>query len=410
MIRLLPCTKTFVGFKPSGDELFIGEEKTFDIITNNASNLVFSGKWTTGQKIDYRLESNNNRILLHVMPNEAGIQTLTLPISADKPDIDALTGQPVTKLPLVEYSFHVKTGRLKYLNIDRKDITMDEKSRSQGIEIQLDNTRTLEINKTYRVENQENPGGVLIAEIFTRSYLSDNRVLCYLRAYNYHRSAEGYLYIKSGDETQFISNFNITPATSVSQISVMRDGNDWTSDLSVFPGETFHVKIEGTALYKARFHFEDLLDITSDTLINNEQEVVLKYQVPLDISKKRVNLYNNSSNTGHSLVIKEFQNPRPFDYITINYGDIHRMVSGVHGPILYDKTIRDILISFNNNRIDSPERLYGPQHVTIDVRVTGPSSELVDIKTLPAVTVCPSDNSPRYRYYDKRNCKGGAKP
>ena len=145
-------------------------------------------------------------------------------------------------------SFNVKTSRLQYLNIDKKDITLDEKSRTQGVEIQIDNSRTLEINKTYRVENQENPGGVLIAEIFTRSYLSDNRVLCFLRTYNYHRSAEGYLYIKDGDNARFISNFNITPATNISQMQVMRDGGDWNHDLSVYPGETISVKIEGTAL------------------------------------------------------------------------------------------------------------------------------------------------------------------
>ena len=301
----------------------------------------------------------------------------------------------------------MKTSRLQYLNIDRKDITLDEKSRTQGVEIQIDNSRILEINKTYRVENQENPGGVLIAEIFTRSYLSDNKVLCYLRTYNYHRPAEGYLYIKDGDDARFISNFNITPATNIAQLKVMRDGGDWNRDLSVYPGETINVKIEGTALYKARFHFEDLIDLTADSLIQNEQEVVLRLQVPLDISKKRVSLYNYSTNTGQALSIREFEIPRPFDYVMLNYGDINRVVSGVHGPVLYDKTIRDIIISFNDNRIDTREKLYGRQYLTIDLRVTGPANELIDMKTLPPLTICPADNSPRYPFYDKRNCNQG---
>jgi hypothetical protein len=281
---------------------------------------------------------------------------------------------------------------------------MDEKARTQGVEIQIDNNRNLQINKTYRVENQEEPGGVLVAEIFTRSYLSDNRILCYLKTYNYHRSTEGYLYIKDGDESRFISNFNITPATVITSLSVMRDGSEWNHDLSVYPGEIVSVKIEGTALYKTRFHFEDLIDMTSDTMIQNEQQVVLRLRIPMDINKKRVGLYSNSLQTGQFLTIREYENPRQFDFIMVNYGDINRVVSGIHGPILFEKTIRDVIISFNENRIDSDEKLFGRQYISVDMRVTGPSNELIDMKTLPALTICPGENSPRYNYYDKRNC------
>lgn len=406
MIRLLPCTKTSATFKPSSDELFIGEEKTFEIVTNNAANLRFPSDWTSGERIDYRIERQNDRVILHVMPNVPGTHKLSLVLQADKPDIGP-SGQVIRTLPPLEYVFNVKNIRLQYLNTDKKDITMDEKSRTQGMEIQIDNSRALKINKTYRVENQEMPGGVLVAEIFTRSYLSDNRVLCYLKTYNYHRAEEGYLYIKDGDEALFITNFNITPVTAISGMSVMRDGGEWIRDLSVYPGETISVKIEGTALYKARFHFEDVQDITSDTLLRNENEVVMKIRIPLDISRKRIGLYNHSVYTGQGLIVKEYEIPRPFDYIMMNYGDINRTVSGVHGPVLYDKTIRDIVISFNPDKIDNRDKLYGRQHVTIDLRVTGPANELIDIKTLPPVTVCPADNSPRYRYYDRRNCNQG---
>jgi len=407
VIRLFPCTKTSVTFKPSGDELFIGEEKTFDLVTNNVANLRISGDWTTGEKIDHRIERQNDRLVLHVMPNEPGIQRLRIFLQTDKPDMNTATGVPVRQMSALEYVFNVKNIRLQYLNVDKKDVTMDEKSRTQGVEIQLDNSRVLKINKTYRVENQEVPGGVLVAEIFTRSYLSDNRVLCFLKTYNFHRSEEGYLYIKDGDEAQFITNFNISPVTGISALSVMRDGGEWNNDLSVYPGESISVRIEGTALYKARFHFEDVVDITSDTLLRSENEVVIKLNIPLDISRKRIELYNNSTNTGLALIVREYEIPRPFDYVMINYGDINRVVSGVHGPVLYEKTVRDIVISFNPDRIDNRDKLYGRQHLTVDLRVTGPANELIDIKTLPAITVCPADNSPRYNHYDRRNCNQG---
>ncbi len=406
-IRLLPCTYTTASIKPYNDDLFIGEEKVFELITNNNANLRFTGDWHTSQGMDYRLERTDNQILLHVVPNEPGLQKLTVYLQTEKPYIDAKRGIPVNNLKPLEYFFNVKTIRLKYLNIDRKDITIDDKSRSQGVEIQIDNNKFLELNKTYRVENQETPGGILIAEIYTRSLLSDNKVLCYLRTYNYHRSSEGYLYIKDGDHARFISNFNITPAPVVTRISIMRDGSDWNNDLSVYPGETVNIRIEGAALNKAKFHFEDLIDLTRDTLIQNEQEITLRVKIPLEISKKRISLYNYSTRTNYMLMVKEFELPRPFDYVFLNYGEADKMLSGIHGPVLFDRTIRDIVITFDQNKIDSEGKLYGRQFLTVDLRVTGPNNELIDIKTLPNITICPADNSPRFSYYEKRNCNPG---
>jgi hypothetical protein len=404
VVRLLPCTSTQVSMKPGSDELFIGEEKEFDLVTNNLDNLRFSTDWTTGLAIDYRIEKVENQIRLHLMPNEPGQHSVILKFQTDKPAVDVLSNRISAQLAPLEYAFNVKTSRLKYLNIDKKDITLDESSRRQGSEVQLDNTRMLELNRTYRIEDQENPGGALIAEIFTRSYLSSNKVLCYVRTYNYHRITEGYLYIKNGDEALFTTNFNITPATSLAKVTLMHAGGDWTGDLSVYPGETIDVKIEGQGLNKARFHFDELNDVTTDTLILNENEVTLTVKVPLGISKKRVLLYNSNNPTAFALNVKEYEIPRPFDYININYGDMNHVLSGLHGPILYNRTVRDVVISFNPDRIDSDNKLYGRQYLTFDVRVTGPNNELVDMRTIGNIVVCPSDNSPRFNYYDKRNC------
>ncbi len=63
----------------------------------------------------------------------------------------------------------------------------------------MESSRLLRMQKTYRLESQEEPGGSLIGEIFTKSSLANNRVLCILRVYNYHRKPDGYPYIKDGD-------------------------------------------------------------------------------------------------------------------------------------------------------------------------------------------------------------------
>lgn len=404
MIRLFPCTRTTVSLRPVNDELFIGEERIFDLLTSNAENISYPVDWTSGLPVDYRIDKQDDQLRLHVIPNKLGVHQLILRLGFVKPDFDAANNKVAMEPLQLTYEFAVKSGRLRFLNIDKKEITLDEISRSQGVEIQLDDNNLLKINKTYRIENQEDPGGTLVAEIFTRSYLSNNKILCYLKTYNYHGSSEGYLYIKDGDDTQFITNFNITPAVTLSKIWVMREGGDWNADLSVHPGETIGVKIEGQALYKARFHFEDLIDLTTDTLIRNEHEVIMKLKIPMNINKKRIGLYNNSTATGFGLVIREYENPKPFDYVYINYGDINRVLASTHGPILFDKTIRDIVVSFNTDKIDTESKLYGKQYLTLDIRVTGPNNELVDMKTLSNIVICPSDRSPRYKYYDRRNC------
>lgn len=212
------------------------------MFTNNADNLRFPGDWTKGQGMDYRIEKQDEKVWLRVIPNELGIQNLTFILQTEKPDVDRKDNRLINHTAPLELTFHVKSGRLKFLKIDKREITLDDNARRKGVEVQIDYNRTLEINKTYRVENQENPGGILTAEIFTHSFLSNNRILCYLRTYNYHRSSDGYLYIKEGDESRFITNFNITPATSVSRISVMREGSEWNNDLGVYPGETVAVR------------------------------------------------------------------------------------------------------------------------------------------------------------------------
>jgi len=224
VVRLLPCTITKVSMNPGNDELFIGEEKIFDLVTNNLDNLRFSTEWTSGLPIDYRIERAENQLRLHVMPNELGIHKVRPAFHTEKPFVDMFSNEIVPQPAALEFVFDVKTSRLRFLNIDRREITLEDESRRQGTEVQLDNARLLELNRTYRIEDQENPGGALIAELFTRSYLSTNKVLCIFRAYDYHRSTEGYLYIQDRDEALFITNLNITPATSISKVSIMRPG------------------------------------------------------------------------------------------------------------------------------------------------------------------------------------------
>jgi len=404
-LKLFPYTHTFVKFYPETDNLYIGEEKTFDLVTNNLANIRLNNTWTNGQAVDYRLIERDGRLKLHLLPTKLGPQNLTLEIQTVKPFVDEKKTVRY-KLSPITRNFNVKVSRLAFLNVDTKEVTLDEESQRKGIEVQLDYSRLLAMQKTYRIERQEEPGGVLIAEIFTRSQLSNGRVLCWLRVFNTHRQSEGYLYIKDGDAPRFITNFSITPKTTIASVSLLREGSDWTTNLSIRPGETLSVKIEGQGLHKANFSFEDLVNVGGDSLTRNENLLVYKMRVPLNITRKKVELYN--TRTGIALAVREYETPRPLDFIVLNAGDGDRPVSTLTRPVLYGKTIKDLVISFDRNLIDSEKKLYGKQYVTIDIRITGNRGELVELKSLENLVICPGDNSPRFAYYNDPLCRKGS--
>jgi hypothetical protein len=341
------------------------------------------------------------------MPHDLGRKTLKIKPQTVKPFLDK--NRNITyQLPVIEKRFEIKGSRLKFLSLDKKEVTLDDAGRQKGIEVMLDNNWAMQLQKTYRIEDQEAPGGALIAELFTRSTLTNNRILCWLRVFNYHRLSEGYLYIKDGDEAKFITNFNITPKTTLRSISIMHEGGDWTTNLAVNPGETINLKIEGEGLHKARFQFDDLTDITSDSSLRTEETAMYKLKVPLNIQRKRIGIYNRAVNTGYALTIREFQRARPFDFITLNYGEVPRKVSSLpEGPMFYNHTIRDVVFSFNPNLLDSNTKLYGKQYLDFEIRITNSRNELIDQRTIEDVLICPGENSPRHAFYADKQCFHG---
>jgi hypothetical protein len=406
-LKLFPYTYTYAKFYPESEELYIGEEKTFELITNRQHNIQVNNAWTNGQGIDYRLSEEDGKVRLHLLPGKLGVQLLNLEIQTIKPFVDEKKIIRY-KLPVITKEFTVKASRLAFLNVDLKEVTLDEESQRKGIEVQLDNSRLLSLQKTYRIEAQEEPGGALIAEIFTRSYLSNGRILCWLRLFNYHRKSDGYLYLKDGDAARCITNFSITPKTTITSVSILREGADWTTNLSIRPGETIGVKIEGQGLNKANYTFEDLINLGGDSLIRNENLAVYKLRVPLNITRRKVDLYNNSVRAGLSLSVREYESPRPLDFVLVNVGDGDRSVATLTRPVLYGQTIKDLVISFDRDRIDSDKKLYGKQYISVDIRITGNRGELVELKTIENLVICPGDYSPRFVYYNDPLCKKGS--
>ncbi|MDW7695881.1 hypothetical protein R9C00_25415 [Flammeovirgaceae bacterium SG7u.111] len=407
-IRLFPYTNTQVDFHPKEKELFIGEEKTFELFTNHLDNIATSNTWTEGKDIDYRLSKENGRLVLHVIPHQIGTHLLNVKISTIKPFLKGSKTPIFSLKPLQEY-FEVKESRLAFLSINKKDITKEDDSHIKGIEIEIEDNPKLLLNKTYRLEQQELPGGALVAELFTRNRLSNGRILCWLRPYTYHSPSDGYLYIKDGDEAKFIANFSISPKTSISKLSLMRNGQDWTEHTAIYPGEIIDVKIEGEGLNKAKLKFDGLFRIMSDSAINNDKIKIMTLKIPIMVYKKRLDLYNHGIPTGFNLMVNEFQKAQQLDFVKISNGETESLpITQFNTPILYSKNINDIVLSFDNTMLDKGDTLLGKQYLTIDIKVTNKQRQLVESHTINDVVICPSESSIRYRYYDLKDCNRGS--
>ncbi len=401
-IKLFPYTTTKIQTYIQENELFVGEEKIFEIFSNFPENIKLPMGWVIGQDFDYRFQMVSNSLRLHLVPKQLGRKTFIIQLSSYRPDfVDRNVNYNLDPLVL---NFNIKAGRLAFLNLDRKEITFDEQVRKEGIEVQIDNHRQLQINKTYRIEDQEKPGGTLIGELFTRQGLNNDKVLCRLRIYNLHRPTEGYLYIKDGDEAKFITNFGISPKTTIQTIKLLRNGVDWLESNIVYPGELLNVRLEGLGMQKANFIFEDLDNVIKDTVIQSDELVEYKVKIPLHISKKKIYIFNYGENTGSFLQVKEYQEPKRLDFVAINFGNGFKRVDDFTGPELYEKTLKDIIIRFYPDDIDKPEKLYGKQYLEINVKISKSDGSLLELITIPNIIVCPGHSSIRHAFYESKDC------
>lgn len=404
IIRLFTYTRTNINLNIQENELYVGEEKTFELFTDLPENIRLQAAWQNNGSIKYRITRRSNRILLHLLPEKIGTQEFNLSIKLKRPYFDS-EGSIKYEYPLAQRNFQVKESRLTFLNVDQEEIILETNARYSTYEIQLDYHRDLQLQKTYRIEARERPGGALIAELFTKTELSNGRVLCDLRVYDYHRLSDGYLYIKSGDEASFITNFTIRHNTSIQKVSIQRNGGEWTENLSVFPGEIIDVKVEGEALDRAGFRFEGLFRIKTDSTSGNENRQVFTLNIPLSVYKKKIEMLNFGEPTGYAITVQEYQRPKDLQFVKIDYGLGEIPITDITTTVFYGKTIKDIVFSFDPDVIDSLGDLYGKQYLFMEVQVVNNRKQLIDQKRIDNITICPEGNSLRRNYYNKNDCR-----
>ena len=399
-IPIKAYTKTYVEFYPDDRELYIGDEKVYELITNNISNLVVDNRWTTNEPINYRFSREGQNLNIHLLPNELGRQSLSAQINVRQPNLK--NGELTYELPPVKADFTIKEGRLIYLQLDQKEVSLPE-DRKEAVQVQIDHHWSLEMGKTYRIENQEEKGGALIAELFTKSRLNNDKVLSTLRVYALHRKTDGYLYIKDGDEAKFVTNIDITPQTNIQKISIQRNGNDWEPGNQVYPGETVLVKLEGEGLHKGNFSFQGIENLQLDSLVKNEFVQEFKVTIPEDVSTRNIEIYNYNKDTGQRLTIREYQRPRDFDFIDLELSGKAFNVNRIDKPVFFEENLSDVVIEFDRNLIDR-DIFHGKQYLTIDVKISNKKGSLIEIYKFEDIAICPGLQSPRNEYYRDNDC------
>ncbi|MCU0444630.1 MAG: hypothetical protein MUE85_06890 [Microscillaceae bacterium] len=402
-LALLAYHFTTAQIRPQTDELFIGEEQTFEILSNFSENIQTQDEWINSPALDYRVSKRQDRLFLHILPHKLGEQKIAIRLNSFLPML--VEGKKLTyQIAPIQYTFKIKPARLGFLRASLSDVILNEKNRNEGIEIELSYLFGLKMSKTYRLENTESAGGSLKAEIFTRKMLNNGKVLAWLRVYNYHRKSEGYLYIKDGDQAVFLTNFDIIEPTQIDKISLLHEGQDWTSQRTVSPNENIEIKIEGKGLQRANFYFEGLTEVKIDTSLRTDNAMIFKAKVPLDINKKEINLYNHSQNTYQSLQVQEYQQVRSFDFVELKCQnqEVYNLAE-LGTQVLTSQTIDDLVLQFTEDLIDSPQKLYGIQFLTLEIRMNDPQNRLVDNRTTQ-IQICPGSTSPRANYYKRQNC------
>lgn len=404
-VKLYPYMNTSVQGISGVTELFSGEEVTVPLAGSNIENIAVSDAWQTTREMDYRFTKENNKLMLHVKPLQMGSKELQLQFKTIKPYLDA-ENEPSNYVPPVTLNFSIKPSRLNFINFSRTEYFLDLASSGME-EIQIDYSRNFNMKQLYRIEDKAEGGGKLIAELFTQSYVANNnKILCLLRLYSLHRTGEGYLYIKEGSDTKYITNFNVYEKPKIDKISLQREGEEWTTNLSVYPGEEVELRVEGSGLLKAGMEFEGCT-VRTDTIRRSDNVNFYFVKVPQNVHERKIPVYVNKKISTYELYVREYQLPRDFDFVSIDYDARFLKLTDrlLNKPVLYKGLIKDINLSFQPELIDQNGKYFGKQYLVIEIKIFNAKNELKEFQTIDNIVICPGENSTRAKFYDTKDCR-----
>ncbi|MEN8251498.1 MAG: hypothetical protein ABFS32_21415, partial [Bacteroidota bacterium] len=327
-IRLYPFIFPEIPDIEPSIEIYSGQEVLINLPVTNPYFLKFNTGWKTQGIIDYRIINTNEGPKLALRANRTGTQPLKITVESSKP---FLNEEDIKTHNLFDLHINIKAifSKVNYLNFNKRFYYFEPQG-AKTIIVQFDNNPNIKLNRTYRIEDQEKAGGRLIGELFTRAIIENqNKVVAALRTYALHRTENGFLYMKLDDNTKFFTNFNIVKKPEITKLSILRTAKDWTTSHIVHPGETIELKFEGIGLNTSTIKFSDgKYKANIDTSRISEKVQYCTLTIPVDVKEKSIPITLNDGNTAYELLVKEYERPRPLDFVTINYGDGPKAITG----------------------------------------------------------------------------------
>lgn len=386
-------------------EIYNGQELSIPLNFPNQYFVEFDNRWHTQGIIEYKIRRNQNGSELILRSNSTGTQNINIEFKSIKPFIDETMVQNDVLFDL-RMRIRAVSSRVNYLNFVSKNYFFEPQG-SNPIMVQFEYNRNIELNTTYRLEDQEQPGGRLIAEIYTRAVIENqNKVVANLRTYALHRESDGLLYIKKGDLTKFYTNFNIRTKPNISKISILRPGQEWATNSSVYPSESVELKIEGEGLSTSTITLSDgKYPAKLDTTRVNDHVLYYEVDIPADVEERSLPVSLNGQPTSHELLVREHSKPRPLDFVSVNYGAGRKVITGDDfiQPALFQHEIGNINIHFDASAIDNDDSFYGIQYLKINVRYWDKNNKLIEQREIENIKIVPDETSPRHIGYDQAN-------
>ncbi|MFI5151290.1 MAG: hypothetical protein ACHQRM_16280 [Bacteroidia bacterium] len=406
--KLLPIVIPVANPEIKSIEAFQEEQKTIEIPATNGYNIKTDNTSVVGKDFDYQLSSFLNFLVLTIRPHTIGAKQLCIPLKSILPVLDKL-GNITNNIQTLTLNLNVKPFKLSYINFDQNTLfySFDSKGSQQ---IVADYNPLFEQGKTFRIEDRQTSGGTLVAELYIESLVDNNKkAICRLKPFSFHKMADGYLYIKDGEKNRFICNISICEKPKIEKISIRKNGDDWDDGLTVHPGEFIEIRIQGRGLQTNKIRFDGIDEAKLDTIKSSDEAVFFQFKVPASISNKHITVFLDRKETSYQLNVKNYLKPARMDFISINYGqtDISLGNSRFNKPVFYDSIIKDINFTFDPNKIDVGDNLYGKQYINMEIRLLNKENDLIEIEKIENIVVCPGDKSPRKGHYDQSDCNEG---
>lgn len=403
-IKVFPYYETQLFSNEMTVDVYAGEEKTIEIHASNPDNIKIPDSPVKTIDYEYSVLKKDKSLVIHIHPYLPGIKELKLNLKTITPFLNSLN-QVSYDLPSYTLNVNVKPSRLNFINADKTEFFFDARA-DETEEILLDQKKGLEVGKMYRIENQLEAGGKLVAELYTKSVVGDNKVLCALRPYSYHTVKDGYLYIKLGNEAKCVTNFDIIPKPIAEAVWLLHEGEDWSLQPIVKPGEDVKIRIEGKGLARAKFRFANCTNVKQDTTRIFEDVVFYSFTVPIDIANKIIYIEMNQKRIKYELAVKENRRPRDLDFVLLNYGlqTMPLTAPAFNKPIVDPQPLNDINISFDYAAIDQKGELYGKQYLDFEFKIYNNKNDLIEDQKLENIVICPDESSVRGNFYNKKDC------